>query len=170
MQDHITHLIGLLDKEIATFRLLTTSLETEQRALVQHDTTALGETVETQKALTRRAEFQERERVKLVGQIAPFFRENPTELTLKRLIDLLDGPLSERLRAQREELLTLQDALRRINRQNALLLRQSMKYVDKSLQILSGAGPSGNIYERSGKSEKARKGITVLRGVVNQVV
>jgi flagellar biosynthesis/type III secretory pathway chaperone len=150
--------------------LLLASLEAEQSALVKNDIVSLGEAVETQKALTRRAGLQERDRVKIVRQIAGLLQEDANRLTLKRLIDLIDPPLSLRLRDQREELLGLQDHLRKANRQNSLLIKQSMKYVDKCLQIISGCGPNGNIYARSGKSEKARTNTPVLLGMVNQVV
>ena len=167
MNDHIIYLGALLEKEIATFHLLLASLEAEKQALVQHDITTLDDLVETQKVLTLRAAAQEKDRMKIIRQMASFFFEDPETLTLRRLIELVDAPFAEPLQVLREELLDLQEHLCKANRHNALLLRQSMKYVDKSLQILTGAGPSGNVYGRPGKTPQ---NAPVLQGVVNQVV
>ena len=167
MNDHIEYLIELLEKETATFRLLLASLEAEQQALVQNDTQGLEETVETQKALTQRAATQERDRVNIVRQIAAMVGEGSQVLTIVRLIDLLDAPFADRLRNQRETLVSLQDNLRQTNRQNSLLLKQSMRYVDKTLQVIAGATASGNLYGGSGKTESPA---SAMHGVVNQVV
>ena len=167
MHKHIEYLIVLLEKETATFRLLLASLEAERQALVENDTQALEETVETQKALTQRSVNQEHDRINIVRQIAVMIGEDLATLNLVRLIELLDAPFAERLRDQREVLLSLQEDLRKTNRQNSLLLKQSMKYVDKTLQVLAGASAVGNLYERSGRAETSTSS---MQGIVNQVV
>jgi flagellar biosynthesis/type III secretory pathway chaperone len=166
MNDYFTYLIELLDKEMATFRLMLAALEAEQKALIDNDVTGLGETVETQKALVQRAATQEQARVKIIQQMAPMLQEDPKTLTLRRLIELADASFAERLSAQREELLNYQDRLRQTNRQNSVLIKQSMKYVDKSLLILTGGSPMGNRYGKSGKADASQAS---LQGVVNQV-
>lgn len=168
MNDYFTYLIELLDKELATFRLMLSTLEAEQKALIENDIQGLDEAVETQKALAQRADTQEKARVKIIRQMAPMMQEDPKTLTLRRLIDLADVAFAERLLAQREELLDLQEKLRNTNRRNSVLIKQSMKYVDKTLRILTGGSPMGNRYARSGKADASTA--NSLQGVVNQVV
>lgn len=168
MNDYFTYLIELLDKELATFRLMLTTLEAEQKALIENDIQGLDEAVETQKALAQRADTQEKARVKIIRQMASMMQEDPKTLTLRRLIDLADAAFAERLAAQREELLDLQEKLRNTNRRNSVLIKQSMKYVDKTLRILTGGSPMGNRYARSGKADASTA--NALQGVVNQVV
>ena len=64
----------------------------------------------------------------------------------------------------RGALIDLQIKIQKVNRQNTLLIKQSMKYVDKSLQILAGDGPETGVYAQSGKVSKS--GRTVLNEVV----
>ena len=168
MNRYITYLSDLLDKEIASFRAMVSSLEMARQALVQNDVVALGQAVEAQKEQARCIAQQERDRTRIAQQMATAIGEDPKTLTLQRLIDLVDAPLTEPLRARRETLLVLQEDVNRLNRQNSLLLKQSMKYVDKSLRILSGAAPGGNTYERSGKAET--RNTSALPGIVNQVI
>ena len=167
MNDYYTYLIELLDKEMATLRLMQTSLEAEQKALIENDIQGLNEAVETQRALTQRAATQEKARIKILYQMAPMLQENPKTLTLRRLIELANAPFAERMSKQREAMIALQEQLRQINRQNSVLIKQSMKYVDKSLQILTGGSPMGNRYARSGKADASKAS---LQGVMNQVV
>lgn len=167
MNDYYTYLIELLDKEMGTFRLMLSALEAEQTALIANDVNGLDEAVETQKALVQRAATQEQARVKIIRQMAPMLQEDPNTLTLRRLIDLADASFSERMAVQREALIALQEQLRKTNRQNAVLLKQSMKYVDKSLLILTGGTPMGNRYVKSGRADASSAS---LQGVVNQVV
>lgn len=167
LKDYFEYLIELLDKEMGTMRLLLSALEAEQKALVENDIQGLDESVETQKALAQRASTQEKARVKIIQQMASILREDYKTLTLRRLIDLADPPLSERLATQRETLLTLQEDLRQTNRQNSVLIKQSMKYVDKTLLILTGGSPMGNRYVKTGKADSKSAS---LQGVVNQVV
>ena len=167
MNDYYTYLIELLDKEMATLRLMQTSLEAEQKALLNNDIQGLDEAVETQRALTQRAATQEKARIKILYQMAPMLQENPKTLTLRRLIELADPPFAERMAKQREAMIALQEQLRKMNRQNSVLIKQSMKYVDKTLQILTGGSPMGNCYAKSGKADASKAS---LQGVMNQVV
>ena len=167
MNDYYTYIIELLEKEIATMRLTLASLEAEQKALIENDIQGLDEAVETQKALTQRAATQDAARVKMIRQMASMLQEDPKTLTLRRLIDLADAPFSERLLALREEMIGLQDELRTVNRHNSVLIKQSMKYVDKSLHILTGGSPMGNRYAKSGKADATTAS---RQGIVNQVI
>jgi flagellar biosynthesis/type III secretory pathway chaperone len=166
LSEYFKYLTELLDKELATFRLMLAALDSEQRALIDNDIQGLDEAVATQKALVQRASTQELARVKIIRQMAPMMHEDPKTLTLRRLIDLAEESFAGRLTAQREELVILQDQLRKNNRQNAVLIKQSMKYVDKTLLILMGGSSNGSRYVRTGKADTSKSN---LKGVVNQV-
>ena len=64
----------------------------------------------------------------------------------------------------RETLIAMHEKIQTANRQNSLLIKQSMKYVDKSLRILTGDGPETGVYAQSGKVSKTSR--TVLNRVV----
>ena len=65
----------------------------------------------------------------------------------------------------RETLLGIHDRIQAANSQNALLIKQSMKYVDKTLHILTGDGPETGTYAQSGKVAKQNN-----RAVLNRVI
>ena len=167
MDTLIDHLIRVLQEEVDIFHRFLDAMEREQQALMHHNIEALELSVEAQQALSLQVAAQEQMRQRLIRQMAGLLHEDPEVLTLKRVVERIDPQLAEPLRELRETLLAQQERIRQVNRQNTLLIKQSMKYVDKSLQVLAGGHSSGTVYVQSGKVEKPTSS---LKGVVNQVV
>jgi flagellar biosynthesis/type III secretory pathway chaperone len=157
-------LVELVQKEVETFQALLDSMEIEQRALVTQDVPEIEKAIELQRDLAINAGALERARTKLVGEISRELGETASDLTLMRLISRIEGPHSQRLGEMRETLLSMHEKIQTANKQNSLLIKQSMKYVDKSLQILTGDGPATGVYAQTGKVSKS--GRTVLNQVV----
>lgn len=157
-------LVELVQKEVETFQELLDSMKIEQRALVTQDVPEIEKAIVLQRDLAINAGALERARQKLVGEISRELGETASDLTLKHLISRIDGPHSQRLGEMRETLLSMYEKMQTANRQNNLLIKQSMKYVDRSLQILTGDGPETGVYAQSGKVSKS--GRTSLNQVV----
>ena len=167
MEALIVQLVDVVQKEVGALQRLLEFLEQVQQVLVQHDVERLGELVIEQQALVDETARLERQRAEVVDQLAPSLQDEAKSLTLKKLIDRLQGPHSDRLSEMRQTLIELHDRIQKANRNNGLLIKQSMKYVDKSLQILTGGANGGGVYVRSGKLEGRSSD---LQGVVNRVV
>ena len=163
----IAELIEIVQEEVCTFQRLLDNMEREQRALVSNDVETLDSMVAEQQNLTTQAGRLEAERTKVVNLLSTVLGEEPDSVTLKRLVEQAQGPHSERLSEMRETLIDLQEKIRRTNRHNLLLIKQSMKYVDKTLQILTGGDGSEGLYAQSGKVENAS---STNQGLMNQVV
>jgi flagellar biosynthesis/type III secretory pathway chaperone len=157
-------LVELVQKEVETFQALLDSMESEQKALIAQDVSGIEKTVISQRELAVNAAALERARTKLVVELSQELGETASDLTLKSLIDRIEGEHSKHLGEMRETLIAMHEKIQNANKQNALLIKQSMKYVDKSLQILAGDGPETGVYARSGKVSKS--GRTVLNEVV----
>ena len=157
-------LVELVQKEVETFQALLESMESEQKALIAQDVAEIEKTVISQRELAVNAAALERARTKLVAELSQELGETASDFTLKRLIDRIEGEHSKHLGEMRETLIEMHEKIQHANKQNALLIKQSMKYVDKSLQILAGDGPETGVYAQSGKVSKS--GRTVLNEVV----
>lgn len=162
----ILQLIDVIQKEVEMFERLLKTMKEEQAALVGHDVEALERTVEVQRDLTEKAAALERARAEVVRSLCESMGEDPSVLTMKQIIEKVGAPHDERLGALRQDLLDLHEEIQRSNQQNALLVKQSMKYVDKSLQILTGEGPATGVYAKTGKVASE----TTSRAVLNEVV
>ena len=158
-------LVEIVKKEVEAFQELLDTMESEQSALVMHDLEGIEAAVARQREIAEEAGALERTRVRLITEISEELGESTSELTLKRLIERIQGPESQRLGEMRETLMGMHEKVQNANRHNALLINQSMKYVDKSLQILTGEGPQAGVYKQTGKVSKSTG-----RAVLNQVV
>ena len=158
-------LVEIVQKEVDTFQALLDLMVNEQKALVTQDITEIEKVVAGQRELAVNAAAFERARIQLVTELSQDLGVTASDLTLKRLIDRIQGPHSQRLGEMRETLIAMHEKIQTANRQNALLIKQSMKYIDKSRQILTGDGPDPGVYAESGKVTK-----TNGRAVLNQVV
>ena len=163
----IFELIEVIQLEVATFQRLLETLEREQQALIHHEVETLKAVVEVQHRLMEEAAALEKARDRIVDRLSASLQEDRASLTLKRLVERVQGPHSERLREMRETLIALQEKIQKANRHNALLIKQSMKYVDKSMQILTGGSSCGGVYVQSGKVENPSPS---LQTMLNQVV
>ena len=167
MEALMAELAQIVEKEVLTFQRLLESLTLEQKALIQHDIASIEAAVAEQQKLTQHAALLEKGRVRLVKQLAVLLGENSADLTLKRLLERVEGPQADLLCGLRQSLIEIHEQLRQENRNNTLLLRQSMKYVDKSLQLLTGGPGSTGVYAQSGKMDSRP---SVKQAMVNQVV
>ena len=167
MEPLVAELTDIIQKEIDLFTQLLETLEEEQRALVTQQVDRIEELSRRKHELAEHSGKLEVVRIALVEKLAADLQEEPGSVTLKNLVDQVRDPHANRLREMRETLITVHERIRRANRQNSALIRQSMKYIDKSLQILSGGEGQTGIYQQSGK---IAGGSTSGKGVVNQVV
>ena len=131
MEALIVELVEVIQKEICSFQRLLEVLEQEQQALVHHEVEALESALEGKRGPIVEAAELEAERMRIVEQLSAVLQEDPSSLSLKRLIERVQGPQSERLGEMRETLIELQEKIRTVNRHNTLLIKQSMKYMDK---------------------------------------
>lgn len=165
MNADVLELVEIVQLEIGAFEALLETLTQEQVALVTQDLSGVEEAVTNQQALVERARSLEAARINVVERLRTLDDGAPGTVTLKELIDRIENPQAQKLREMREQLLTLQAEIRRVNRHNSALVKQSMKYVDKTLQILTGAGRAPGVYGQSGKVASR----SVTRAVLNRV-
>jgi flagellar biosynthesis/type III secretory pathway chaperone len=162
----IAKLSEVIQHEVRVFQQILESVAQEQAALVRNDMDPLQGAIKLQNELTRRAAGLEKERLRIVAELSRLLEEDADALTLKRLIVRVGGPEGERLRGMREALIDAHGRIQQANRHNALLIRQSMKYVDRTLHILAGDDAPTGVYAGSGKLATRKSG---GQAVVDQV-
>ena len=143
-------LIEIIQKEVLVFQQLLGQLEDEQKALVENNIERLQSSIEKQKAQSKEAERLEAGRIEIMEAISRQLNLSSEEVTFLKLMELIESVHANQLGAMRETLLELNRRIKRANEHNAFLIRQSMKYVQSSLNILTGAYGSKRLYERSG--------------------
>jgi len=162
----ILKLVEVINGEVRIFNELLETLQHEQAALVADDLEAI-ETAATKKQVAVMAGRElEARRTVLVSELSGALNVSPQKADLACLIDALDGgEEGEELARMREVMLELNGKIRDTNENNAFLIRQSMRYTDRCLDILTGQSGQRRMYGKFGKN---KKGEGTPRSVVNR--
>ena len=155
MNDTLIELIEVINEEVRTFHRLLTSLQEEQRVIVEDDLQGIEEIVADQQQLAVYAHQIEARRIQLVDELALRLDLQPDNVSLSRLVEVLEGPHSEELANMREQLLELNGKIRATSENNAFLIRQSLRYTERCLDILTGQQVERGVYGQFGKAKRS---------------
>ena len=162
----ILKLIEVINDEVRIFNELLETLQDEQAALVADDLEAIETAAAKKQAAVVAGRELETRRTVLVSELSGALNVSPQKADLTCLIDALDGgEEGEELARMREVMLELNGQIRETSENNAFLIRQSMRYTDRCLDILTGQSKQRRMYGKFGKN---KKGEGTSRSVVNR--
>ena len=160
----VVQLIALINGEIRMFHQLLQLLQEEQTAIVEDNMAAIEQSVASQAELAAQAQEMEAQRTNLVAELSKELDLGEENVTLTKLMDALEGPHSDELARMRATVLELNQRIRDTNENNAFLIRQSMRYTERCLDILAGQPIARGMYGHSGRA----RGRDSRRSVLNQ--
>lgn len=162
----IVKLIEVINDEVRIFNDLLETLQEEQGALVADDLEAIEAASARKQAVVMAGRELEARRTALMSELSGALNVSPQKADLACLIDALDGgEQGEELTRMREVMLELNGKIKDTNENNAFLIRQSMRYTDRCLDILTGQSEQRRMYGKFGKN---KKGEGIPRSVVNR--
>ena len=148
----INDLAQVINEEVRTFHSLLDVLRSEQRAIVEDDIEAIKRCVEAQREVACVAHELENKRVRVVELIAEQSDVGDGNVSLGRLVQALEGPKAEELAQMRQKLLQLNEKIRSVSANNAFLIRQSLRYTERCLDIITGqSSAQRGVYGQFGK-------------------
>ncbi len=158
----IDRLIDIIAREADLFESFLDLLEQQQRALVENDVDSLTLITERQHEKTIEARLIEKKREELVEKIKAD-RSIDGDLTMNRLLGMIDSQHATRLKNLRELIYDLNDKILKVRNQNAMLLNRSREYIRTTMDMLSRVGnPKGN-YTNSGEEQSGRMNLVMDR-------
>ncbi len=160
----VVKLIEIVNAEIRVFNRLLEILQQEQRALCNDDLPAIEACVAAKQEAAEEARRMETERLLVVQKISRRLELEPANCTLARLVEVVEGWQGEELARMRETMMELNQRIRATNDSNAFLIRQSMRYTERCLDILSGQPGNRGVYGQFGRSRRGNG----LRTLVNR--
>lgn len=96
----------------------------------------------------------ESERQDLVEKLAMIMDVDPGSITLSQLIEWAQGDIRSKFENLQDEFSSIIDQQKRLNEINAKLIKTNLEYIDFALNLITGDGTSGNVYEKQGKVSK----------------
>lgn len=151
----VVRLIEIINAEIRSFNQLLELLQAEQVAIVDDDVEGIEASVAQQQEISGEAQMLEAERIQVTEEMSSCLGLEPESLSLNRLIQLLERNQGEELAGMRGVLLDLNAKIRKANENNAFLIRQSMRYTDRCLDILTGQPVSQRTYGKFGRTRRS---------------
>ena len=160
--DLIVRLIEIVNAEIRYFNRLLELLQVDQVAIVDDDVEGIEASVSQQREISAEAQMLEAERIQVIEEISRCLELEPESLSLNRLIRFLERNQGEELAGMRQVLLDLNTKIRKVNENNAFLIRQSMRYTDRCLDILTGQPVGQRTYGKFGRTRRSDYARSVL--------
>jgi flagellar biosynthesis/type III secretory pathway chaperone len=108
----------------------------------------------------------QQERLRLVRALSEAYEMDAARADLAKLIEIIDSRHAEELTRMRQVLLDLNGKIRRTNENNAFLIRQSLRYTARCIDLLTGDPGDRGVYGKFGKNMKRAGGNSVLNRTV----
>jgi hypothetical protein len=134
----VSQLIEVINSEILCLEGFLNLLSEEQRFLVEKDIDSLGKCIEEQAKTIRDQRELEEARIKLTDSLAAKLKIDKQEVNISKLIELVEESYSTELRELQGTLASLYAKLERQRKKNEFLIKQSMRYADKSIKVFLG--------------------------------
>lgn len=147
----IRELVEIINTEIRLFNRLLDLLKEEQQALLDDDIAAIEACTQAKRRTAEEATGLEVRRRRVVDGISVQLNLQPGDPGLSRIIEAIDRGPGEQLAQMRQTLLDLNQKIRDANGSNAFLIRQSRRYTERCMSILSGRPQDRGRYGKSGR-------------------
>ncbi len=157
-------LIDILGREAALFESFLQLLECQQQALVGNDAQELERLTVLQRDKLTESNSLHNQREKIIEAI----KENNAiegDLTVTRLLDMVDESQAEVLTRLRDAILTVNERILKTRNQNAMLLNKSREYISRMMKMLSRVGDPTPVYSAGGIEQERRLNVAVDRRV-----
>jgi hypothetical protein len=158
----IDQLINIISKEAALFENFLELLERQKQALVNNDHAALALLTERQHEKLAESHQLNREREELIAAIKSD-RTIEGDLTVSRLIAMVDQDQADHLRRLRDAILSLNEQILETRNSNAMLLNQSREFVNQTMVMLAKLSHPDPGYGKSGQPGNSSRPVALDR-------
>ncbi|MEN6314953.1 MAG: flagellar protein FlgN [Clostridiaceae bacterium] len=153
----IDTLIDTLKKETDLYEGIQKLSKNKTDAIVEGKVSELESITSLEQSMILKLGKLEEEREKLVEQIALQLNVKASDITITNLKERFSGEQAEKLNGCHNTLSKLVNELSTANELNSKLIRNSLDYIDFSINLLTDAGSTGNNYGTSGMSSNLKK-------------
>ncbi|MEE3235480.1 MAG: flagellar protein FlgN [Candidatus Latescibacterota bacterium] len=149
-------LTQVINEEVRVFNDLLDILNDEQKAIVEDNVRGIEECVLSQQEVASKAHELEARRQNIVVELSENLSLEADQVNLGRLLEVLEGSRATELARMREKLIDLNKKIRKVSANNSFLIRQSLRYTERCLDILTGQGPlQRGVYGQFGTVRRA---------------
>jgi hypothetical protein len=157
-QPLVEELDRLLQQEIEAYQQLLTLQQEEQRLVIAQALEPLLVNLQAKERLARKLTAYEKDRQAMTNSLRLLLQLPTTPLTLQQLSTRVGEPYASRFLRHRTCLRTLINDLRQLHTENAMLLRDSLAFIEHILVFFDRMQLDGTTYHQSGKFTPQQQG------------
>lgn len=147
----VTELRELLTQEIVVHKHLLALLHKEKEFLIDLSTEAILENTKKKETCTLKIKMLEESRSVLVKQLSHHCGVPPEDLTLLKIVSLLEEPHRSTLDVTRSTLTSLIKSIKEANQHNGLVVKDALHYCKRSLDFLYSSSAASPTYVNGGR-------------------
>lgn len=149
-QQYAASFATLLTNFVAVYQKIVNLTKEKTGLLVQGDVQKLEVLLTQETELLIQAGKLEKQRDSLINEWSAAAGWQRAEVTTQFIVGQLAAPVKEAVEKEAQDLKILLDELRALNKTNSELIEQALRFVNYSLEIMSGPDVSGMTYGSNG--------------------
>lgn len=139
----------LMNEEIELLKALKRILEDQKELIFKTDVNRFTDNIRLEDELLKKIKVVDQERVQVMNQVAREYNLD-SQLTITKLIDLVNEPVKINIKSKKNIFTQLIEDIRQLNIENRFLVRKSMVFVQKNLNILKDFTKNDYVYSMNG--------------------
>ena len=147
----LSELIAILEKEIELHKELLSFLHKDRGLLVDLCIDGIFENNKKKETCILKIKMLEGSRSSLINRLSQHYAIPSQELTLSKIVSLIEEPYRSTLDTARSILTALMKSIREVNQGNCLIVKDSLYYANRSLDFLNYSSSISPTYMDSGK-------------------
>ena len=149
MKDKIRKAILLMNEEIELLKCLKDVLEQQKDLIFGNDVNKFTDAIRLEDDLLGRIKVIDQERLLYLNQLSLYWNMN-SQITLTKLIDLVEEPFKTSIWRIKKIFVKLIEDIRQLNLENRFLVKKSMVFVQKNLNVLKDFTKNDYVYSMNG--------------------
>lgn len=145
-------IIEVINKEAALYEEMLELSKNKKDIIVNGKVAELESITKLEQSMVFKLSKLEDEREELASKLAAELGISNNKITVKVLLSKLPKTQANEMENCCKNLSSILSDLKEINSLNSKLIKNSLDYIDFSINILGSLGPSGNNYENSGEA------------------
>lgn len=151
MDNNINALLHVLNEELKIYNELLSLSRNKTDIIIKGKVTELDTMVKREQELIVELGGLESQREAAVDKIAQQLNINPSEITMSELVNRLEPVQAQELRKYQLNLTGILGELKELNDTNSKLIKNSLEFINFSINIMAGAPDTGNNYGGNGQ-------------------
>lgn len=153
----IDALINVIEKENSIYEDIAKLSKNKTDIIVKGKVAELENIVKIEQSLVLQIGKCEDAREKLVEALSKQLNLDPDKLTISELLKHLNQSQAQKLKNSQDKMAVLLKDLKNLNEMNSKLIKNSLEYIDFSMNLMTSVGVSNNNYGNNGQVGDSKK-------------